>query len=395
MKWLLFAIGLLVAFAGSASAAALVTTARVRLADAIARRLRGTRESLAWLAVTERQVAAATAATSFGVGFVGAAIPGIFSHIAPLELAVLVLLVGVPVTLLGGYLLPRWLTLPRAEIAVVRLRPVIRPWTAFLGVVLPTRQPDPDADVQALAREGAATGLGGDQLMMVGGVMTFAERAVREVMTPRTDIVAVPHDVAYPDLEAVFAESGYTRLPVYRSTLDEIVGMIHAFDLFKYRAGDALPLRPLSFAPETRAASDVLLDMQRERQHMTVVVDEFGGTAGIVTLEDLIEALVGEITDEDAPAGPPRSLIHDILETDGALSPAAVADQFNVVLPVGTATSFAGLLTELAGYIPQVGDRFTVAGLDVDVLAASPARVERLLVRRTFPEAVRLDRHLS
>src|SRR4029077_2213130 len=131
------------------------------------------------------------------------------------ELAVLVFLVGVPVTLLGGYLLPRWLTLPRAERVVEQLHPVLAAWTALLGIVLPARSADPGDDVRALAREGSASGVGGEELVMVGGVMTFAGRPVRAVMTPRTDVVAVPQSAAYSDVEAVFAESGYTRVPVY------------------------------------------------------------------------------------------------------------------------------------------------------------------------------------
>lgn len=392
MRWLLLLAGLALAFIGSASAAALVTTARVALAEAIARRLRGTRESLAWLAITERQVVATTAASSFGVGLVGAAIPGVFSRASVLELAVVIFLVGVPVTLLGGYLLPRWLTVPRAERVVERLRPLLAGWTAMLGVVLPARSADPSDDVRALAREGSASGVGGEELVMVGGVMTFAGRPVREVMTPRTDVVAIPQDAAYSDVEVVFAESGYTRLPVYGATLDEIVGMVHAFDLFKYQPGDPLPLRPLSFAPALRSAGDVLLDMQRERQHFAVVVDEFGGTAGIVTLEDLLEALVGEIADEDEAAPAPPTPAGDLLELDGAVSPQTVAEHFAVDLPVTNAASFAGLLAELAGRIPHAGERFTLRGLEVDVVQASPTRVERVLVRRGAPGSMSLDR---
>jgi CBS domain containing-hemolysin-like protein len=392
MKWLLLCTGLALAFTGSAGAAALVTTARVALAEAISRRLRGTRESLEWLATTERQVVAATAATSLGVALFGAAIPGLLSDAAPWELGLVVFFVAVPVTLLGGYLLPRWLTVTRAEYVVDRLHPVLSGWTALLSVVLPARITDPADEIRALAREGSASGVGGDELVMVGGVMTFAARPVRAVMTPRTDVVAIPHDAGYADVEAVFAESGYTRVPVYGATLDEIVGMIHAFDLFKYQVGDPLPLRQLSFAPELRPAGDVLMDMQRERQHFAVVVDEFGGTAGIVTLEDLLEALVGEIADEDDAAPVQPSPAGDLLEVDSAAAPSLIAEHFGVDLPPSDAASFGGLLAELAGRIPRAGDRFLIRGLEVDVVQASPTRAERVLVRRSGAGAVNLDR---
>ncbi len=211
----------------------------------------------------------------------------------------------VPATLLGAHLLPRWITFSRADRVVAVLRPLLQGWAALLGFVLPSREDDAAEDVRSLAREGRVSGLAGDELVMVGGVMSFAERPVRAVMTPRTEVVAVPHDASYRMVMEIFAESAYTRVPVYRNTLDEIVGMIHAFDLFKLQPDDALPVRPVSFAPESRAAGDLLLDMQRERRHLAVVLDEFGGTAGIVTLEDLLEALVGEIADEDEP--PPMS----------------------------------------------------------------------------------------
>lgn len=392
MSWLLLVIGLAIASLGSAGAAALVTTARVALAEAISRRLRGTRESLSWLATTERQVVAATAATSLGVALFGAAIPGLLTSATPLELALFVCVVAVPLTLVAGYLLPRWLTATRAEAVVEQLRRVLGAWTAMLGVVLPSRAADPNDDVRALAREGTASGLGGDELVMVGGVMTFGTRPVREVMTPRTEVVAVPHTASASDVETIFAESGYTRLPVYGATLDEIVGMIHAFDLFKYQEGEALPLRPLSFAPERRPAGDVLIDMQRERQHFAVVVDEFGGTAGIVTLEDLLEALVGEIADEDATSPVQALPTGDFLELDGAAPPSLVAEHFGISLPPSAAASFGGLIGELAGRIPRAGERFWLGELEVDVLQASQTRIERVVIRRTRAAPIVLRR---
>ncbi|HEY4101531.1 MAG TPA: CBS domain-containing protein [Gemmatimonadales bacterium] len=391
MSWLLLLLGLVLAFVSSAGAAALVTSARVALAEAIARRLRGAQESLAWIAVTERQVMAATSAASFGVALAGAAIPGVFSDLTVAELGVVVVLIGVPVTLLGGYLLPRWLTLPRAERVVEQLGALLAGLAAILGWVLPASGTDPADEIRALTREGSASGVGGEELVMVGGVMTFAVRPVKEVMTPRTDVVAIPQDAAYADVERTFAESGYTRLPVYGATLDEIVGMLHAFDLFKHQAGDVLPLRPVSFAPELRPAGDALLDMQRERQHLAVVVDEFGGTAGIVTLDDLLGALVGEIADEDdAPVTTIATAA--VLEADAAMSPSAVGEHFGIELPRGEAVSFVGLLAELLGRIPATGERFALRGLEIDVLAASPTRVERVLVRRDAVAPVVIDR---
>ena len=134
--------------------------------------------------------------------------------------------------------------------------------------------------------------------MLVGGVMAFSARPVREVMTPRTDIVAIEENAPLDEIRLVFAHSGYSRIPVFRETLDDIIGMLHAFDLFKLQPGDPLPVRPVAVTPASRSCGDLLLDMQRERRHLAVVLDEFGGTLGIATLEDLLEELVGEIFDE-------------------------------------------------------------------------------------------------
>jgi CBS domain containing-hemolysin-like protein len=201
-------------------------------------------------------------------------------------------------------------------------------------------------------------------------------------MTPRTDIVALEESAALDDIRMVFAQSGYSRIPVFRGTLDDIVGMLHAFDLFKLRPGDPLPVRPVAVTPASRSCGDLLLDMQRERRHLAIVLDEFGGTLGIVTLEDLLEELVGEIFDEHdeevrgQPSGGPA-----VFETDGNVPPQAIEERFGVSLPSGRSTTVAGLLIEWAGRIPNAGERFTVRGLEFDVIQASPTRIERLLIR--------------
>jgi CBS domain containing-hemolysin-like protein len=392
MRWAVLLVGLALAILGSAGTAALITTARRRLADAVSRRLRGAVESFEWFAETDRLVVTAMAVVSLGVVLIGVAIPALFDTLTLPELGLLLLFLVVPATLLGGSLLPRWLSEPRAERVVGAVRPLLRGLRVVLRVVLPGGRHAVSEDVQALAREGAASGLGsGEEIALVGGVMTFAERPVREVMTPRTEVVAVSERASHAEVLATFAESGYTRLPLLRGSLDEIVGMVHAFDLFKVSPDDPLPVRRVAHAPETRAAADVLLDMQRERRHFAVVLDEFGGTAGIVTLEDLLEALVGEISDEDdAEVVAPTSRA-ELLELDGAATVAEVAEHYGVAVDAGEATSFAGFLVERLGRIPVSGERFTLAGLDIDILHASPTHVVRFVVRRGAPSRIRLD----
>jgi putative hemolysin len=272
---------------------------------------------------------AASATTSLGVLVVGAALPGLLAGSGRRLWVVLLALVGVPLVLLAAYLVPRWLSLPRAQ--------------------------------------------------------------GREVMTPRTDLVAVDEGAALEDIRQVFAQSGYSRIPVYRGTLDEIVGMLHAFDLFKLRPGDPLPVRPVAVTPGSRSCGDLLLDMQRERRHLAVVLDEFGGTLGIATLEDLLEELVGEIFDEhdeevrSEPAAGPI-----VFETDGNVPTEAIEERFGVALPEGRSSTVGGRIVEWAGRIPNAGERFLVRGLELDILDASPTRIERLIIRAGGTAAISL-----
>jgi putative hemolysin len=381
--WLVTAVGLLVTAFGATAGAALITVSRAELTRAVGRRLRGASPSLGWLAGVDADLTAASATTSLGVLMVGATLPGLLAGSGTTRIVALLVLLGAPLVLFAAYLVPRWLTLPRAQSVADRVLPILRPWSRVVGLLLPARTVTRPTDLRSIWREGAGVGVrADDELVMVGGVMAFTVRPVREVMTPRTDIVALEENAALDDIRMVFAQSGYSRIPVCRGTLDDIVGMLHAFDLFKLHPGDPLPVRPVAVTPASRSCGDLLLDMQRERRHLGIVLDEFGGTLGIVTLEDLLEELVGEIFDEhdeevrSQPSGGPV-----IFETDGNVSPQAIEERFGITLPPGRSTTVAGLLIEWAGRIPNPGERFTVRGIEFDVIQASPTRIERLLIR--------------
>jgi CBS domain containing-hemolysin-like protein len=390
MIGVVFSLGLLLAIFGAVAGTALVSLSRLELTRAVAGQLRGSTGSLSWLAEMEEYLGVTATLTALGVVIVGAVIPALFTGFTLAALGLLLVLVAVPLVILAGYLIPRWLVRPRAMALRNLVVPVLRPLTRVVGILLPAAPVPGASELRAVWREGAVSGLAADEeLIMVGGVMTFTERPVREVMTPRTDLVAVSEGDPLEDIAQVFAQSGYSRLPVYRGTLDEIVGMLHAFDLFKLRPGDRLPIRPVAVAPASRTCGDLLLDMQRERRHLAVVLDEFGGTMGIVTLEDLLEELVGEIFDEhdghvtaEGGAGP------GLIEADGATPVAAIEERFGRPLPSARTSTVSGLLAELAGRIPQAGERFLVRGLEFDVLQATPTRVERVLVRRAPPAPV-------
>jgi CBS domain containing-hemolysin-like protein len=285
MIWLAIALGVVLTVFGATAGAALITVSRAELTRAVGRRLRGAAASLAGLAQIDNYLTAASATTSLGVLLLGASVPGLLTGTSAPRALVALVLVAVPLVLFAAYLVPRWLTQPRAESVALRVTPVLRPWSKILGLLLPARMATRPTDLRSIWREGAAVGnQDDDELMMVGGVMAFSSRPVREVMTPRTEIVAIEENAPLEEIRLVFAGSGYSRIPVIRGTLDDIIGMLHAFDLFKLEPGDPLPVRPVAVTPASRTCGDLLLDMQRERRHLAVVLDEFGGTLGIATL---------------------------------------------------------------------------------------------------------------
>jgi len=391
MTWAVFVLGLLLATLGAMAGSALIGTSRAELARFAATQLRGGGMPQARLAEVERLMIAASSTTSLGALLLGAALVGLLAGAGRLTSLLVLLFGGIPAVVMGGYLLPRLFATRRAEQALRFTLPVLRPWSAVLALLLPADGPGAESRFRAILRGGAAVDPDASgELELVGGVLTFAERPVREVMTPRTDVVAIAEDASKAEISQAFAQSGYSRLPVYRGTLDEIVGMLHAFDLFRLQQGAPLPIRPVAMAPASRACGDLLIDMQRERRLMAVVLDEYGGTAGIVTLDDLLESIVGEIVDDDEP-GAATLMGPGVLETDGSASREVVEAQFETRLPPGRSASIGGLLVELAGRIPVAGERFVVAGLEFDVVQSSPTRVERILIRTTPPPPTALQ----
>ena len=253
---------------------------------------------------------------------------------------------------------------------------------------------------EELLREGQLEGIGETQeIDIIAGVVQFGERVLHDVMTPRTAVFAV--DIALSPLEmaAVIAQSGYSRVPVYRGSLDEIVGVVHVFDVFRDGGERMAPLRPVPHAPATKRVSEMLFEMLRGQFHFAVVVDEFGGTAGIVTLEDLLEELVGDIHDEhDEPAMTDVGHSRHAVVLDASMPASEVAARFDAQLPEwleDRSQPLAGLIVRALGRIPAVGERFVLGSLELTVVRATPARIQRLLAQRADaapPVALRAPR---
>ena len=383
MIWPLALLGLVITLLGATAAAALISSSRRRLTEVVSQRLHGGSERLTWLPRLERELAAASVTTTLGIAMLGAVFPAMFAGASLAKFGILLIVLAIPAVLLSGYVLPRYLTYRRADRVAERLRPILKPWTAVLSGILPAPAVRPEGLVAELWRERDAVGGAPDErLLRVGGLLHFSQRIVRDVMTPRTDLVAIPEEASVEEVRDGFVQSGYSRLPVYRGTLDELVGMVHAFDVFRLKPGDPVPVRPVAVVPASRSCGDLLIDMQREGRHLAVVLDEFGGTLGIVTLEDLLEALVGEIVDEEEAVRPAPIEMPELMDTEGSRSLGEIEEHFGTRFPPGRATTLGGRLVELAGRFPTSGERFVIGGLEIDVLRATPTRVERVLIRK-------------
>jgi putative hemolysin len=206
-------------------------------------------------------------------------------------------------------------------------------------------------------------------------------------MTPRPDIVAIDVAASLDDLRQLFREQQYSRVPVYDGTLDNIVGFAFVKDLVRYADG-ARPsirelLRPAHFVPETKKVPGLLQEFQRERVQSAIVVDEYGGTAGLVTFEDLIEEIVGEIRDEyDVEIEPVVDEGQGVFVVSGKADVSVLETQFGLTVERAGFDSVGGYLLAALGRVPAKGERLDVDGLAVEVLEAERRRVTRVRVHR-------------
>ncbi|HSJ63840.1 MAG TPA: hemolysin family protein [Gemmatimonadaceae bacterium] len=390
---------LMVLIAAVSGAAAVVRAAgRQWLREWVERQLGGGPERASRIVRPSRLLLGAAAASALLLAGAGAAIGTALG--ASIQLVGAALLFSV-VTLFLGHALPRAVgqamaprwersVLPGLRITTELLQPAVR---AAEMIALPftgarTDRPTTEREeIEELLREGELEGMSEpEELEFISGVVQFGERLVGQVMTPRTEIFALELSTPPRELALAIANAGYSRVPVYRETLDEIVGMVHVFDVLD-AGGDRMPvIRPVKIAPESKPCREMLLEMLREQQHLAVILDEFGGTAGIVTLEDLLEEIVGDIRDEhDEPAAPESRRPPRAALVDGAAELRELARRFNIPLDdaqLGETQTLNGALMRTLGRVPSVGERFQLGALEITVIEAEPTRVARALVQR-------------
>jgi CBS domain containing-hemolysin-like protein len=288
-------------------------------------------------------------------------------------------------------------------------KPLLGDAAAFLPLIEPRPAQEPEAEreetVEQMVDAGEKAGLiESGEHEMISGVMGLDRTAVREIMVPRIDVVAVEVQVPLHSALDVIIGGAHSRLPVYEESIDHVVGLLYAKDILKIlRDGGGktdVPLRsllrPAYFVPESKRVDELLQELQASKVHMAIVVDEYGGTAGIVTIEDILEEIVGEIQDEYDVGEEP--LIERVGENEGIFNARVNVDEVNDALEVNLpeeSDTLGGLVYQHLQKMPKVGDEVRVDGVTISVLSVLGRRIKKVrvskLVEPTSTESAALD----
>ncbi len=300
---------------------------------------------------------------------------------------------------------------PRVARAVALLHRALRPPAAALNriaqfliarVVVPILGGTPwaqehafsDDEIKQLVTAGERGGeVQEEEAELIHGVIEFADKVAREVMVPRTDMVCLPKLAPPADAVRVIDQHGHSRIPIYDGDLDHISGIVYAKDLLAQLAQGspaatlAEVARPAHFVPESNKLADLLREMRQRRVHMVIVIDEYGGTAGLLTIEGLLEEIVGEIVDEyDREEQQIRMIGADEAIVDARASVDDVAEAFGVELPEGEFDSIGGFVLDRMGHLPAAGEETEDSGLRLRVEQVNAHRIQNLRITRIRPE---------
>ena len=335
-------------------------------------------------------------------------------------LVVFALVISLVATVVFRQILPRLIVRDNPEKKFLFLLPIVRPLYRFVYAVTAPftakpktkeqqkleatiapdltdeRSEDNDEDFQALMEVGEAEGIiEEDERELIESMVEFGDTRAGEIMTPRTEICAVAVGTTVRAARDLIAEEKYSRLPVYRDSIDNIEGVIYVRDLLQAWADgkedepiDGI-LRDAYFVPETKPASDLLKSMQVNHVQLAIVIDEYGGVAGIVTVEDIVEEIVGEIEDEDTA----DEEIIEIIEGEegywdvlGSTDIDKIERLFDIELEDDEYTTLAGMITSEAGYVPKTGETLSLRGLDAKILRADEKKVGLVRLRKAASE---------
>jgi hemolysin (HlyC) family protein len=248
-------------------------------------------------------------------------------------------------------------------------------------------------EIYDLMDEGQAKGLiSGEVSEMVHAVLDLKETKAYEIMVPRTQVVSAPLTISLSEAIKLINDCGHTRIPIYKDNIDEISGILHAKDLLKMCSNDPdsrIPpeiLRKPHFVSFNQKASDVLRELKERKAHLAIVTDEYGGMAGIITVEDVIEEIVGEIMDEHDKEKPLLNVLDEnTVSVDARLEVEKLAEHFEVPVPEGEFESVGGLVIHLLGRIPKVNEKVSFENLEMTVQSGDSRKIGKILVNRKSP----------
>jgi len=327
---------------------------------------------------------------------------------APLSLVLVTLAISYA-SLVLGELVPKRIARQRAEgisllvapfldrMALLS-RPVIWALSKSTDGVVKLLGGDPRADREKISTEELRDMVVGhheltaDERHLIGEVFAAGKRQLREVMLPRTEVEFMSVDTRLAEAAVLAAAMPHSRFPVYRDSYDDIVGFVHIRDLLDpvltgsiEPIGELVPIRPVKLVPTSKRLMATLSEMRKEGHHLAIVIDEYGGTAGIVTLEDLVEELIGDIRDEHDVADEHVALPAGEVELDGLANLDEVADQTGIRLPDGPYETLGGFVMGALGHLPALGDRVEIPGFDLTVTDMDGRRVSRVRIKRSAP----------
>ena len=242
--------------------------------------------------------------------------------------------------------------------------------------------------IHDLMDEGQAKGLiSNEESHMVYGVLDLKETQAHSIMVPRTEISSASVDCTLGEMISLVTQCGHTRIPIHKDDIDHVVGVLHAKDLLRLLGGDPDSKIPFEifrkpfFVPGNRAISELLKDLQERRTHLAIVTDEYGGTAGIITTEDILEEIVGEILDEHDQEEPLLSILDDgSFLVDARLEIEKLEEHLKIAFPEGDFESVGGFIIHLLGKIPKVGEKTSYANFDITIQKGDQRKIDKVLI---------------
>jgi putative hemolysin len=296
----------------------------------------------------------------------------------------------------GHWLIP---LIPLLRLFALLARPCVAMLGFFQSLIeltddkaAPPEEPTPAENIEALISAGTEEGLIEEEdRRLIQGVVEFGDKVVREVMTPRPDIVAIGAGATLDELRQLVIHEQFSRIPVYEQNIDQVVGFVHVRDMFELDPSERAQrtvrelVRPIMLVPETKPVADLMRQMQQENSHMVIVIDEYGNTAGLATMEDLLEVIIGEIRDEHEPDSDVKEDGNGGFIVSGSFDLDRLVDLVDTFRPEEDieSTTVGGLVSEWLGRVPKAGEAVDRDGIRIEVLVSDDLRVEQVRISKS------------